>query len=195
MFPSGTSPPTPCRLCDCGVHRAVSPRGTLNNSQVLTANSMCTLTQLAYGQQVRRWPLTTPPLHVCQGVRAQPWICRGVQALEQADQRCRRPMLRCHMQRFSRKLQSLPTAWVRQTCSILQNSQCAYADASSASTSPYRGVKLAECKRCCSSAPAPSATCWQCGNHVDEASCFFCSQCKSILPPAVQPDLFRMMGL
>ena len=134
-----------------------------------------------------------PPLHVCQGVRASLGSDRRAR-VEQADQHFRRPMLRCQTQRFSRTLQSLPSPWARETYSILSNSQCAHVTVSSACSSPY-GSKLAEYKRCCSSATLPSAVCWQCGKRVDEASLFFCSQCKSILPPAAQPDLFRLMGL
>jgi len=58
----------------------------------------------------------------------------------------------------------------------------------------WGSVKRRACGQAYSSS-AMACACWQCGNELKEGSLFFCAHCKSILPPAAQPDLFKVMGL
>jgi len=102
-------------------------------------------------------------------------------------------MLRAHMQR-SLRLQSVTAAWAQPTVTLVQQSHCmqVYVEGSEQSWRSAN-VRLA-CGQAYSSS-AMASVCWQCGNEVKEGNLFFCSHCKSILPPAAEPDLFKVMGL
>ncbi|DBA83562.1 TPA: hypothetical protein ACH3X2_006479 [Trebouxia sp. C0005] len=102
-------------------------------------------------------------------------------------------MLRAHMQR-SLRLQSPMAAWVQPAVNLLQQSHCMRIYEDGTEQSWRSAITRCTCSQAYSSG-AMAGVCWQCGNELKEGSLFFCSHCKSILPPAAQPDLFKVMGL
>ena len=111
----------------------------------------------------------------------------------QITQTCSYRMLRSHMQR-SLRLQSAIAVWGQPTVTLLQQNHCMRIDVEGTEQSWLS----AHLRRTCGQGYSSSAmvcVCWQCRNELKEVSMFFCAHCKSILPPAAQPDLFKVMGL